>query len=127
MDLIKSLNVNIVEDDITIAHNLLPKHGQLTSRDTQHPPTIVRFLSQYKRNKVYYKRFDAKDISKYLVNGMGHLFINENLTQKCKQLFWQTKQKAKELKYKLIRTYNSQIFVCKNVGSNKIQVTSVTQ
>ena len=77
---------------------------------------------------------------------MDHLFVNENLTRKRKQLFWQTKQKARNLtvnlfghstvkflRYSLFgiaggqkvdRNF-SQIFVYKNVGNNKIQVKSV--
>ena len=85
----------------------------------------MRFLSRNKRNEVYYKWFNAKDINEYPVSGMDRLFINKNLKQKRKQLFWQTKQKAKELSYKFIWTFNGQIFVRKNVGSNKIQVKSV--
>ena len=125
MDLIESLNVSLVEDGISIAHRLLPKRGQSTSSDKQHPPITVRFLSRYKKNEVHYKRFNAKDINEYPVNGMDRPFINENLTQKRKQLFWQTKQKAKELNYKFIWTFNGQIFIRKNVRRNKIQVKSV--
>ena len=51
---------------------------------------------------------------------MNHLFINENLTQRRKHLFWQAKQKVKELNYEYIWTNNGQIFVRKNENEDKI-------
>ena len=50
------------------------------------------------------------------------LFVNENLTQPRKQLFWKTKQKAKELGFKFFWTNNGQIYVRENEDSEKIQV-----
>ena len=50
---------------------------------------------------------------------MQHLFINENLTQTRKELFWRTKQKAKELGY---RTNNSQLDLRKDVDANAIAI-----
>ena len=62
-----------------------------------HPLTIVRFVNRYKRNEMYENRYKAQDISEFPVDNMTQLYINENLTQKRKQLFWLTKLKAKEL------------------------------
>ena len=42
---------------------------------------------------------------------MNKLYVNENLTQRRKRLFWLAKQKAKELDYKFIWTSNCQIFI----------------
>ena len=59
---------------------------------------------------MYSNRMKAKDISDFLVQGMNKLYVNENLTQCRKHLFWLAKQKAKELDYKFIWTLNGQIF-----------------
>ena len=52
---------------------------------------------------------------------MNHLFINKNLTQR-KHLFWQAKQKVKELNNEYIWTNNGQIFERKNENEDKILV-----
>ena len=51
---------------------------------------------------------------------MAHLFVNENLTQRRKRLFWLSKPKAKELGGNYFWTHNGQIFVRKNKESEKI-------
>ena len=53
----------------------------------------------------------AKDISDFPVQGMNKLYVNENLTQRRKGLFWLAKQKAKELDYKFVWASNGQIFI----------------
>ena len=50
---------------------------------------------------------------------MEKVFINENLTQRRKRLFWNTKQKAKELGYKFFWTHNGQIYTRKDEESEK--------
>ena len=76
------------------------------------------------RNEIYDKRFNAKMIEDFPVEGKEKLFINENLTQRCKHLFWLSKQKAKELEYKYFWTQNGQIFVRKNEESEKVLIWS---
>ena len=44
----------------------------------------------------------------------GKEFINENLTQRRKRLFWNTKQKAKELEYNFFWTHNGQNYIRKD-------------
>ena len=58
------------------------------------------------------------------VEGMEKLFMNENLTQRRKRLFWLSMQKAKELEYKYFWTQNGQIFVRKNEESEKVLISS---
>ena len=45
---------------------------------------------------------------------MTRFFINENLTNEKKELFWKTKQKARELGCYYIWANNGKIYVCKN-------------
>ena len=51
---------------------------------------------------------------------MTELYINENLTQRRKRLFWRSKQQAKELSYKYIWTNNGQIYVQKDKNHERI-------
>ena len=103
LDLIKKLDEDIKEEDIPIT-NRLPQKRRLgrtrANKATNHPTIIVRLVSRLKRNEIYANRFKAKDIEGFPVHGMEKVFINENLTQRRKKLFWNTKQKAKELGYK---------------------------
>ena len=48
-------------------------------------------------NEFYVSRSKAKDITELPVDDMGHLYLNENLTQRRKRFFWLTKQKVIEL------------------------------
>ena len=63
-------------------------------------------------------------IEDFPVKGMEKLFINKNLTQRRKRLFWLSKQKAKELVYKHFWSQNRQIFVRKNEESEKVLIRS---
>ena len=125
LDLISKLDVDIKEEDISIAHRLPVKQRYGRTRLTKpvnHPTIIVRLVSRQIRNEIYDKRFNAKMIEDFPVEGMEKLFINENLTQRRKRLFWQSKQKAKELEYKYFWTPNGQIFVRKNEESEKVLI-----
>ena len=103
-----------------------PKKSMTRTRnsalDIKHPSIIVRFVSRYKRIKVYVSRFKSKKIGKFPVQNMERLIINESRTQKRKLLFWQTKQKAEDLDYKFYWTFNGQIFVRKNEESDKVHI-----
>ena len=63
-------------------------------------------------------------IEDFPVEGMEKLFINENLTQRRKRLFWLSNQKAKELEYIYFWTQNGQIFDRKNEESEKVLIRS---
>ena len=126
LELANSLGVELEEEDISIAHRL-PKKERVgktrSSNDSKkHSTIIVRFVSRTKRNEIYASRFKAKAIKAFPMDKMEHLFINENLTQRTKRLFWLTKQKAKKLNYNFIWTNNGQIYVRETVDSNKIHV-----
>ena len=121
LDLLNKLEVDIDEEDISIVHRLPVKQRFGRTRfdkPANHPTIIVRLVSRQKRNETYAKRFNAKSIAEFPVKRMAHLFVNENLTQRRKRLFWLSKQKAKELAgYNYFWTHNGQIFVRKNEES----------
>ena len=111
LDLDSKLEVKLDNEDISIAHRLPQKKRSATnnggSQKSAHPAIIARFVSRDKRNKLYENRFKAKDIDDFPFDGMTELYMNENLTQRRKRLFWRSKQQAKELSY--IWTNNGQI------------------
>ena len=127
LDLISKLDVDIKEEDISIAHRLPVKqrYGRTRlNKPVNHPTITVRLVSRQMRNEIYDKRFNAKMIEDFPVEGMKKLFINKNLTQRSKRLFWLSKQKAKELEYKYFWTQNGQIFFRKNEESKKVLIRS---
>ena len=106
LNLIKKLNVDIEEEDISIAHRLPRKRRGQTraNKATNHSIIIVRLVSRQKRNKIYANRFKAKDIEGFSIDDMKKLCVNKNLKQRRKRLFWNTKQKFRsymaDLKHK---------------------------
>ena len=71
---------------------------------------------------MYSNRMKAKHISDFPVQGMNKLYVNENLTQRRKRIFWLAKQKAKELNYKFIWTSNGQIFIREDEKANSLPI-----
>ena len=125
MKLASSIGVDLDKEEISIAHRLPQKKriGKTrSSNDKKHPTIIVRFVSRTKRNEIYARRFKAKDVETFPVENMENLYINENLTQRRKRLFWLTKQKAKELGYSFIWTNNGQIYVRETEESEKMHI-----
>ena len=112
IDLAASLDVDVKEEEISIAHRLqLRRGGPYTrgksNRTKKHPTIIFLFDNRFKKTHLYTNRLNAKDIKKFPVNKMTHFYTDKNLTQKRKRLFWLTKLKARELNYKYIWASNS--------------------
>ena len=125
LSLSSKLDVNLTANDVSIAHRIPVKRPRLSSESNvtrRHSGIIVRFISRQKRNEMYSNRMKAKDISDFPVQGMNKLYVNENLTQRCKRLFWLAKQKAKGLDYKFIWTSNSQIFIREDEKADNLPI-----
>ena len=126
LSLASKLDVNLTANDISIAHRLPVKRPRLNSESNvtnrRHSGIIVRFISRQKRNEMYSNRIKAKDISDFPVQGMNKLYVNENLTQRRKRLFWLARQKAKELDFKFIWTSNSQIFIREDEKADSLPI-----
>ena len=93
---INIMGVSLQKGDISTAHRLPKKSNDRRTN----PTTIARFVKRNKRNEIFFKRHITKLWQDFPIASMEKLFINENLTQKRKRLFWLTKQKAKSLEYK---------------------------
>ena len=127
LDVAGAIGVDLVEEDISIAHRLPqkrrstnPQAGQ--HKSTAHPAIIIRFISRHKRNEMYENRCKAKEIDNFPVKDMSCLYINENLTQRRKRLYWKPKQKVSELNYNYIWSNHGQIYVRKDEESNRILI-----
>ena len=114
--LINKMGVSLQKGDISTAHRLPKKSNDRR----KHPTTIVRFVNRDKRNEIFFKRRITKQWQDFPIASTEQSFINENLSQKRKRLFWLTKQKAKSLEYKFYWTFNGNIFVRKQENIDKI-------
>ena len=73
-------------------------------------------------NRKFIRNLDLKQFS---VVETEKIFINKNLTQTRKKLFWQTKQKAKKEEWKYYWTVNINIFVKKHDNANAVLIKNV--
>lgn len=104
------------EGDIVAIHRLPAKKDKI-------PPVLVRFASPSIRETWLLARSRLRSLSeKKVIPSM--LFLNENLTQANKELFWMTRVKAKEMKYKYVWTKNGKIFARKEEGSSLVKVVT---
>ena len=77
--LVKKLNIEICEKDISITPRIKKKtYGN--DDKIQHHLIIVHFANRDIRNKIFSKRTGINQISDYEIPGMERLFINKNLT-----------------------------------------------
>ena len=115
LEVAKLLNVIVPPDHISTSHRL-PKKPNHSTNDSVCPPTIiVWFMNRDTQNKMFANRKFIYNLGlkQFSLPGTEKIFINENLTQTCKKLFWQTKQKTKKEEWKYYWTVNGYIFVKK--------------
>ena len=60
----------------------------------------------------------------FSVEGMQKPFVNENLTLRCKKLFWRAKQKALQCKYQYYWTCKGDIYVRQNQTAEAIEINT---
>ena len=115
IEVTKHFGVEIIKDQISTSYRLPVRrtHHDKDSTKTSPPPIIARFVNRDIRNEIYAKEKLIRDLdfNKFSVYGIKSLFINENLTQQRKKLFWLAKQKARLAEFKYIWTSNGNIFV----------------
>ena len=109
----KVLKTEVPPDQISTSHRLPINPNSKISKT---PPIIVRFVNRVIRNKLYANRklTRSANLNKFSVAGTEKIYLNENLTQIRKKLFWKTKQKAKQMNYRYIWTTNGNIFAKKS-------------
>ena len=124
LEVAKALDLPISRSDISIAHRLPTKPSRNENQLPQPPAIIARFVNRTIRNNLYSRRkeTDKTDFSKFTVTETRRLFINENLTQLRKKLFWKAKQRVKDADFRFIWTNNGNIYVRKSESSNSIPI-----
>ena len=125
MEVAKLLDVDILPSHISTSHRLPKKIGQ-NGNVIRTPPIIVRFTNRDIRNKLCANRKHTRtlDLKKFSVNDTKKIFINENLTQSRKRLFWKTKQRAKNENWKYYWTHNGSILAKKDDDTDAIPIKS---
>ena len=116
IEVARLLNVVMPPDHIPTSHRL-PKKPNHSTKDSVCPPSIiVRNTNRDTRNKMFANRkfICNLDLKQFSVPETEKIFINENLTQTRKKLFWQIKQKAKKEEWKYYWTVIGNIFVKKH-------------
>jgi len=73
-------------------------------------------------NQEFCRLLFSKKRLDFAIENMTVVYINENLIQRRKQLFWLTKNKVKELGYQYWWTYNGEIYVRENKDSDRIHI-----
>ena len=127
VEVAKLLHVPLSSEQISTSHRLQTR-SKLNNRKTDaSPPIIVRFLSRDVRNQFFANRKFARsaNLKDFFVKGTEKLFVNENLTQSRKKLFWQVKQKAKANNYKYYWTVNGNIYVRNSSESDPLLIKNV--
>ena len=116
------LNVKVLPCHISTSHRL-PVNPQIKNAN---PSIIAQFVNCDIRNKLYANRKLLKsiDLSKFPINGTEKIYVNENLTQLRKKLFWQTKVKAKKMNCKYYWSMNGSIYIKKSDNSETLSVKS---
>ena len=123
MEVVKLLDVDILPSHISTSHRFPKKIGQ-NGNVIRTPPIIVRFTNRDIRNKLYANRKQTRtlNLKKFLVNDTKNIFINENLTQSRKRLFWKTKQRAKSENWKYYWAHNGSILAKKDDNTDAISI-----
>ena len=120
---IKNVDSEFVQDDIDYARRLIKKDN---NNVVTYGPVLVRFKSMSKRNYIYRKKKNLKDVKLNLVNdGHKKVFLNENLTTRNKKIFYHANIFRKQYQWKFIWTSNGMVFLRKNETSDAVIVRNL--
>ena len=123
----KMLNVSLSSDQISTSRRLQTRLKPKNSEPAALPPIIVRFLSRDVRNQLYANRKLARtaNLQEFSLQGAENIYINENLTQSRKKLFWHAKQKAIASNFKFYWTVNGNVYVRKSSDSDSLLIKNI--
>lgn len=96
---------------------------RLSSRRDRTPDVIVKFASVKAKDKWMAARGRLRSLHES--GDLPRLFLNDNLTRTNKALFWQTRTRGKEKRYRFIWVKNGKIFAKKDEGHPLIRVNCV--
>ncbi|XP_070386549.1 uncharacterized protein [Dermacentor albipictus] len=90
-------------------------------RKSKTAPVLVRFLSAGIRDSWLAKRKKLKSLAK---ENEPSVFFVENLTKYNRELFWETKTKAKEADFKFVWVKHGKIYARKKEGDPVVRIMS---
>ena len=127
IEVAKMLYVSLTPDQISTSHRLQTRPKPTNSEPAASPPIIVRFLSRDVRNQLCADRKLARtaNLQEFSLQGAMNVYINENLTQSRKKLFWQAKQKAIASNFKFYWTVNGNVYVRKSSDSDSLLIKNI--
>ena len=127
IEVAKMLNVSLTPDQISTSRRLQTRPKSTNSEPAASPPIIVRFLSRDVLNQLYANRKLARTASlqEFSLQGAMNVYINENLTQSRKKLFWHAKQKAIASNFKFYWTVNGNVYVRKSSDSDSLLIKNI--
>ena len=96
------------ESDISISHRLPVNEGSI-------PPIIVKFTRRDKRDRIYSlkRNLSTKSALDLGFRQESRLFINESLTQKCRELLKEVKSFKRNKHFKFVWTKQGKVFLRK--------------
>ena len=91
------------------------------------PPIIVRFLSRDVGNQLYATRKLARtaNLHEFSLQSDENIYINENLTQSRKKLFWHARQKTMASNFKFYWTVNGNVYVRKSSDTDSLLIKNI--
>ncbi|XP_037555109.2 uncharacterized protein LOC119431705 [Dermacentor silvarum] len=96
---------------------------RLPARKDKVPPVLVRFSGPSLRDTWLAARRKLRDLAQKKLYPM--MYLNENLTQTNKELFWKARTKGKESSYKYVWVKNGKIFARKEDGGRVLRIATV--
>lgn len=118
----QKLSVNLVKNDIEVAHRLHAEEGKT-------PNLIVSFANRKKRDEMYTNRYKAQISSKEIVpcRSAQRIYVNESLSPYYKHLLYECKKEAKAKSYKYCWFLKNKVLLRKSDGANVIAIHNVEQ
>lgn len=110
----------VKENDIDIAH-------RINNRNKREPrDIIVQFKSRDSKEKILAKRRE-KVSSNDITNGIKDnlIYLNEHLTLHNKTMFWEARNKCREVNYKFVWTKDGKIFVRKEEKERAFRIRNL--
>ena len=100
-ELAKLVEINLKPENISTSHRLPVQSSSADNTrksSKSYAPIIVCFVGRDIGHKIFANRKLTRnlDLKKFSVQGTERVFINENLTQQIKRLFWLAKQRIKK-------------------------------
>ena len=113
----QKLNVRLLDSNISTSHRIPAINGK-------HPAIILKFSNRDKRNIIFSNRKNLNGKKYYSINGVTTIYINENLTQRKRNLFARSYKRKVEQNYHYIWTNNGQIYLGKTKSDQKIEINN---